>query len=196
MSVIAVAVISLDGFVARANDDPGPIFDWYQSGDVEIAPGDPERAFHLTRASADHLVDKWGKVGAAVIGRHLFDITNGWEGRPPAGGGHVVVITHEPPTDWEFAGTAPFEFVSGVEAGIARARELAGDGDVTVTGGEIAGQALAAGLVDVLRLDVTPVLLGAGVSFWGDFSGPETLFEDPEIVAGNRVLHLEYRRRG
>jgi hypothetical protein len=26
-----------------------------------------------------------------VIGRHLFDITNGWEGVPPAGD-HVVVV--------------------------------------------------------------------------------------------------------
>jgi hypothetical protein len=27
-----------------------------------------------------------------VIGRHLFDITNGWEGSPPAGD-HVVVVS-------------------------------------------------------------------------------------------------------
>jgi len=28
-----------------------------------------------------------------VIGRHLFDTTNGWDGAPPAGD-HVVVVSH------------------------------------------------------------------------------------------------------
>ena len=30
-------------------------------------------------------------IGVLVVGRHVFDITDGWEGRPPAGG-HMVVV--------------------------------------------------------------------------------------------------------
>ena len=48
-----------------------------------------------------------------MIGRRLFDITNGWNG-VPAVGDHVFVVTHEPPTDWPFP-DAPFTFVTGIE---------------------------------------------------------------------------------
>ena len=87
--IIATASISLDGKIALPDGNPGPIFDWHESGEVEIAPGDPERAFHVSGASAEYLRSWWptaaiGVIG--VIGRRLFDITNGWEGRPPAGG--------------------------------------------------------------------------------------------------------------
>ena len=60
-----------------------------------------------------------------MIGRRLFDITNGWNG-VPAVGDHVFVVTHEPPTDWPFP-DAPFTFVNGIEDAIAQAKEHAGD---------------------------------------------------------------------
>ena len=42
----------------------------------------------------------WESIGAIVMGRHLFDLVNGWEGRPPAGD-HVVVVSHRPkPEGW------------------------------------------------------------------------------------------------
>jgi dihydrofolate reductase len=56
----------------------------------------------------------------------LFDMTDGWNGKPAAGE-HVFVVTHQPPTDWEYADTAPFTFVDGVETAIAAAKESAGD---------------------------------------------------------------------
>jgi dihydrofolate reductase len=187
------AAVSLDGFIADERDDPGPIFDWYENGSVATAPGDPERTFHLSPQSAAHLEAAWSRIGAGVIGRHLFDITNGWEGRPAAGD-HVVVVTHEPPTNWPFP-DAPFTFVTtGVADAIAKAKELAGGRDVTVSAGDIGGQALALGLVDEVQLDLTPVILGRGVRFWGDYGGAQLLFDDPEVVQGDRVLHLRYRR--
>jgi dihydrofolate reductase len=73
---------------------------------------------------------------ANVIGRRLFDRTNGWDGKPAAGE-HVVVVTHRPPTDWEHAGTAPFTFVDGIEKAIAAARQFAGNRDVAVAAGQI-----------------------------------------------------------
>ena len=66
------------------------------------------------------------RIGAVVIGRRLFDLTDGWDG-VPAAGDHVFVVTHAPPTDWKHADTAPFTFVTdGVEAAIAQARAFAG----------------------------------------------------------------------
>ena len=100
-----------------------------------------------TQASADFMLDLYGDMAANVIGRRVFDMTNGWNGKPAAGE-HVFVVTHRPPTDWEYADTAPFTFVDGVEKAITAAREFAGDRVVDVAAGQIGGQALRLGLID------------------------------------------------
>jgi hypothetical protein len=78
----------------------------------------------------------YAEVAAGVIGRRLFDLTNGWDGKPAAGE-HVFVVTHEPPTNWEHADTTPFTFVDNVESAIGAAREYAGDRLVDVSGGQM-----------------------------------------------------------
>ena len=187
------AAVSLDGFIAKPDDDPGPIFDWYENGDVAFNGGDPERVFHLSAPSADYLDRTWSTIGASVIGRHLFDITNGWNGRPAVGDA-VFVVTHEAPTDWDFP-DAPFTFVTdGVKSAIAQAKASAGDRDVSLSAGKLAGQALRAGLVDEIHLALAPFLLGTGVPFFGDYEGPILGFSDPEVVQGTRVTHLRYTR--
>jgi dihydrofolate reductase len=135
------------------------------------------------------------RIGAVVIGRRLFDITDGWGGVPPAGE-HVFVVTHAPPTDWKHAGTAPFTFVTkGVEAAIARARAFAGaDRDVDVAAGQIGGQALRLGLIDQVVMNVVPVVFGAGRPFFAAMGPGEvvTLANPSRMVQGDRVTHLLY----
>lgn len=192
--VIAGASVSLDGFIADESDRVGPLFDWYNNGDVAFNGGDPERVFHVSAASAAYLQETWSQIGTAVIGRRLFDITNGWNGRPAAGDA-VFVVTHEVPADWPYP-DAPFTFVTdGLASAIAQAKVAAGDKDVSLTGGDLLGQALAAGLVDELQVDVVPVVFGKGVRLFGRFGGPPTLLDDPQIVQGDRVTHLRYRVR-
>jgi dihydrofolate reductase len=194
--VIVQAVASLDGFIARPDDVPGPIFDWYDAGEVEIAPGDPERAFHVSRASADYMSRTWQPASVMVIGRTLFDIVNGWEGRP-ASGEHVFVVTHREAAQWQREHPdAPYTFVPGVEEAVRRAAEHVGpDGTVGVTAGDIGGQAIRAGLVDELAVDLAPVYLGQGKRFLGDATD-ELVLDDPHVVIqGERVLHLRYRMR-
>lgn len=189
--VTASATVSLDGFIADDADAVGPLFDWYGNGDVAFNGGDPERVFHVSAASAAHLRETWSRIGVAVIGRRLFDLTNGWNGRPAAGE-HVFVVTHRAPTDWPFP-DAPFTFVTdGLHSAIEQAKAAAGGRDVSLTGGDLLGQALAAGLVDELQVDLVPVVFGRGVRFFGGFAGPHVLLGNPEIVAGDRVTHLRY----
>ena len=190
-NVIAAAVVSLDGFVADTEDAVGPLFDWYNNGSVEVYGTDQGRPFHVSQASADYINNAWKKVGVAICGRHLFDLTNGWEGIPPFGQ-HVVVVTHEPPTDWPFP-DAPFTFVNGIEAAVAKARELAGDRDISLAAGALTGQALRAGLIDELSYNLVPVVFGTGKSFFGDYAGPQLLLENPTVIEGDRVTHLHYR---
>jgi dihydrofolate reductase len=192
--VIAQASMSLDGFIADSNDQVGPLFDWYRNGDVEVTGSDPGLVFRTSAASADYLRTAWSTVGVDVIGRRLFDLTDGWHGRPAVGDA-VFVVTHEPPTHWPYP-DAPFTFVTdGLRSALSQAQARAGDRDVSITPGNIAGQAFAAGLIDEVRVDLVPVVFGAGVRFFGDYAGSPLLFDGPRIVQGDRVTHLHYRVR-
>jgi dihydrofolate reductase len=192
--VIVQASMSLDGFIADPNDQVGPLFDWYGNGDVEVSGSDPTMVFHTSAVSADYLRKAWSNIAADVIGRRLFDLTNGWNGNPAVGDA-VFVVTHEPPIDWPFP-DAPFTFVTdGVENALAQAQAFAGERDVSITGGNIAGQAFQAGLIDEVLIDLVPVVFGAGVRYFGDYENSPLLLDDPEIVQGDRVTHLRYRVR-
>jgi dihydrofolate reductase len=75
-----------------------------------------------------------------------------------------------------------------------RGKEIAGDRNVAVNGGQMARQALEAGLLDEIGVDLVPVLLGAGTRLFAD-EGPESVeFEGPILVVkGLGVTHLRYR---
>ena len=189
-TVVMYASVSVDGFIADDDDQPGPLFDWLTSGDV---PLDDSGVLKVSQTSYDYVRPYWDSIGATIAGRHVFDITDGWDGQPPAGVDHVVVTHRPPPDGWD--PQAPFHFVDGVEAAVAKAQELAGDRVVEVAAGDVGGQALAAGLVEEVRLDVVPVVFGSGKRFFGS-GDAQHLLEDPDpVIQGNRVLHLRYRVR-
>ena len=81
--VIASATVSLDGFIADESDQVGPLFDWYEAGGVEVRNAGDLPPFHLTEASAEYWRDCTSALGCLVVGRHLFDITDGWRGIHP-----------------------------------------------------------------------------------------------------------------
>lgn len=188
-TVVMYGSVSVDGFIADVKDQPGPLFDWLSSGDV---PLDDSGGLTVSQTSYDYIRPYWDQIGVTIVGRHVFDMTDGWDGTPPAGVEHVVVVTHRPaPEGWD--PEAPFHFVGGVEAAVARAQELAGDRLVEVAAGDVGGQVLAAGLVDEVRMDVVPVVFGSGKRFFGSVD-TQHLLADPDVtIPGKRVLHLRYR---
>ena len=187
------AVVSLDGFMADDNDGVGPLFDWLGNGDVAWAFEGSEYESRTTQASAEFMRSMYRGMAANVIGRRVFDLTNGWDGKPAAGE-HVFVVTHQPPTEWEYADTAPFTFVDGVEEAIAAAKEFAGDRIVDVAAGQIGGQALKLGLIDQVVVNLVPVVFGSGRPFFatGALAEPLLLENPTTIVQGDRVTHLVY----
>lgn len=196
-NVLMHNVVSVDGFIADNNDDVGALFEWYFNGDHPLIPGemaDPAPGgMKVSKTSYDYVRPMWDSLGSMVIGRHLFDITNGWEGKPPAGD-HVVVVSHRPkPEGWH--PEAAYHFVDDVVAAVAKAKELAGERDVAVAAGDVGGQALALGLVDEVAMDVAPVVFGTGKRYFGSVDA-QHLLDDPHVVIqGDRVLHLRYRVR-
>ena len=184
------AVVSVDGYLADPDDDVGPLFEWYFNGDTDLVEGG---RFKVSTASAGYVRPMWDSIGSMVIGRHLFDLTNGWDGIPPTGQ-HVVVVSHRPkPEGWH--PEASYYFVDDVAAAIAHAKRLAGERTVAVAAGNVGGQALALGLIEEVAMDVVPVVFGAGKRYFGDVKD-QHLLEDPDVVIpGDRVLHLRYRVR-
>ena len=177
-TIMSVAAISLDGFIADDHDGIDPLFDWLDNGDVAWSFPGNDRSRRSTRASADFMLDYTRDVAAAVIGRRLFDLTDGWGGKVDTAGEHVFVVTHQPPVDWA----------------IAAARDFTSDRDVNVFSGQIGGQALALGLIDQLVINLVPVILGSGRPFFatGPLAGPLRLENPTTIVRGDRVTHLVY----
>ena len=153
--VVCSASTSLDGFVV----DP--------SGSVDRLY--PDLASLHGTDYMDALIDE---TGAVVMGRRAFEMgdpdwyAGNYEFQVP-----IFVVTHEPPR------VAPkqdehlsFTFVTdGIESAIRQALAAAGDKAVQVVGGiSVIQQLLRAGLVDELRVDVMPVLLGGGQRLFPD----------------------------
>src|SRR3954447_4022461 len=190
------AVVSVDGFIADENDDVGPLFDWYFNGEMPIAQEAAEERhapFRVSKRSHAYVSSMWAGIGATVQGRHLFDLTNGWEGEPPAGD-HLVVVSHRPkPDGWHPEADVPF--FDDVAVAVEQAKARAGDRVVAVCAGNVGGQALALGLVDEVAMDVVPVVFGTGKRYFGPVRS-QHLLEDPHVVIqGDRVVHLRYRVR-
>ncbi|MHC6175815.1 dihydrofolate reductase family protein [Glutamicibacter sp. X7] len=187
-TVVMYGSVSVDGFIADASDQPGVLFEWLASGDTAL---DDEGQLRVSKASYDYTRPYWDRISVTIVGRHVFDLTNGWSGIPPSGVEHVVVLTHRPPpTGWD--PQAPFHFVGSVHEAMSRAQELAGDRIVEVAAGQAGGQILAAGLVDEVRMDVVPVIFGTGKPYFGPLKQQQKLRGPSTIVQGTGVLHLRY----
>lgn len=198
--VIAEISVSLDGFVT--GPDPGPANGLGDGGEALHTwafSDDPDERRLLRGATA--------RSGAVVLGRTLFDVVDGpygWDDATGYGAGEVgtpafVVVTSRPPAsvrladlDWTFVTT-------GLADAVAVARERAGSRSaaagsdldaVIMGGGATVASAVEAGLVDVLRLHVAPVLLGSGTPLWSRPS-PRTLVQR-EVVATPHATHLTY----
>ena len=184
--------MSLDGYIADPKDGTDELFGWYGAGDVTVPSADERWSFQVDANSAELLREILSGVGALVCGRRLFDLTNGWNDSHPIGA-PVVVVTHRAPQD--AAKWPRTTFVDGVAEAIARAKEIAGDRDVSIASADIARQALDLGLVDEVCVSLVPVLLGEGIPYFTDLAGAPHRFDDPVVIQGKRATHLRYRVR-
>jgi len=191
--------ISLDGFVAgpdQSRENPLgkrglELHGWHI--------GDP-RANDADQAAAEWLMRP---RGAYVMGRNMFgpvrgewdEDWRGWWGAEPPYHAPVFVLTHHPHDPIALEGTT-FHFVTdGFDAAYAQAVEAAGDAGVDIAGGaSTVRQALVAGVVDELTLDIAPVLLGSGERIFEE--GAETFdFVPVEVLHSPLTTHVRYRRR-
>jgi dihydrofolate reductase len=191
-TVVADMSMSLDGYVAGPGDDITQVFDWILTGDVTIETANPGMSFQTDAQNAPIWRSALDDVGAVITGRRTFDLAGGWGGMHPIGA-PVWILTHNPPSGFE---DAPFTFVTdGISSAVEQAKAAAGDKLVGVGGASVGQQALNAGLLDAVRVTLVPVLLGGGVSFFGELQNGPMWFERPEVVETDTVTHLYFKRR-
>ena len=209
MRVVVNISMSLDGFVAGPNptlEEPlgrngEELHEWV----VQTAAWREQHGHEGGEANEESelVAELISSAGATVMGRKMFSGGSGpWEGDPRAMGWWgdeppfhtpVFVLTHHAREPEEMAGGTTFFFVTdGIEAAVERAREAAGDRDVTVAGGANAiQQALSAGLVDELQIHVAPILLGGGTRLFGEDTDPVRL-EATRVLASPRATHVKF----
>jgi dihydrofolate reductase len=192
--------ISLDGFVAGPNqtmDDPLGL------GGMAL------HSWHFDASLPGHEMDaRWAAQllrprGAYLMGRNMFGPVRGpwssyeggwrgWWGDEPPYHAPVIVLTHHEHEPIEMEAGTTFHFVTeGFDKALEMAREL-GDGDVDIAGGaSTVRQALEAGQLDELTLDIVPVLLGAGERLFDGVAS--TQLEPLEAEHSPWATHVHYR---
>jgi dihydrofolate reductase len=184
--------MTLDGYVADANDGVAEVFDWYfNSGDVEFQTGgaDP-MTFKVSAPSAEHLRDLWSELGAVLTGRRTFDVAHGWNGNHAWG--PAFVLTHQIPAGWPRPNSTVHFVTDGIASAVNQAKAAAAGKNVAVHGANTIQQLLKAGLLDELSVDIAAVFLGSGVRLFDHLAGTQAVLGSPTVMAGVGVTHLRY----
>lgn len=185
--------ISLDGFAAGPDQSAAAPFG---TGAVDVLTA---WMFEAADENATELA-AIGGADAYIMGRNMFgpdrgpfDLTwQGWWGPEPPYHAPVFVLSHHERERLELTGTT-FTFVTGgVHEALELASQVAGDGRVDIAGGaRTVSQYLAAGLIDELRVHVTPVILGTGEPLFDGVSGIR--LEQTGGRVAPTVTHVTYR---
>jgi dihydrofolate reductase len=190
--------ISLDGFVA------GP----EQSLDQPIGVGGMRlHEWHLQPDESTHEADLRMRDlllrprGAYVMGRNMFgpvrgpwdEDWQGWWGDEPPYHAPVFVLTHHAHDPIPLRGGTTFHFVTdGFDSAFQQAEAAAAGAGVDIAGGaSTVRQALAAGVVTELTLDIAPVLLGSGERLFDGIEDPG--LTPVEVSHSPLATHIRYR---
>ena len=182
--LIYSAIGSLDGYV----EDASGKFEW-------AAPDEEVHAFvnELERP-----------IGTYLYGRRMYETMVFWETVDPDG--DWPVVTREFAAIWQAPEKVVYsralETVSSARTriereldpdAIERMKQSSGS-DISIGGAELAGQAIAAGLVDELQLLLVPVLVGGGKrALPNDVRARLELLDERRFQSG--AVFLRYRAR-
>jgi len=190
--VIADISVSLDGFVT--GPEPG-----IEHGLGHGGEGLHTWALHGDAVDREILATTADATGVVIMGRRLFDIVDapgGWGdemgyGADLAAQPPVLVVTRTPPAEVRLADRFTF-VVDGLGSAVDKGLALAEGRDVVIMGGgAVIRGAIEAGLVDELRLHLSPVLLGDGTRLF-DGAAPRAL-RQIHVRASGHATHLTYR---
>jgi dihydrofolate reductase len=189
--LILYMAMSLDGFITGPGDEQGNpagaggmrLMEWLGKGGPEVADWRP------TDPQSQIVFDEMLSTGAVVTGRRTGDFADYW------GGDHhdgvpIFVPTHTAPADNRHERV---HFVSdGIAACVGQAKVAAGERDVLLHGAYTAQECLKAGVLDVLEIQLMPVLLGQGRLLFENLPAEHIELDLVRTLQGAGVLHLRY----
>ena len=186
VSVLSMSM-SLDGYIAGPNDDPGNpggdgfdrLHEWY--GDFSRPSG-----------PTGELFDEMNAYGSILVGRRTAEQVDHWGG--DRRGVQIFVPSHRPPGP-SVANYPLVTYVTdGIASAMAQAKAAAGDQYVLVHGAYTAQRALEAGVLDELQIDQIPVLFGGGRRLF-DVLPSRIELEMVRVVDTPEATHIRYRVR-
>jgi dihydrofolate reductase len=180
--LIYSAITSLDGYVADKDGN----FDWAAPDEeVHAAINDLER-----------------RIGTYLYGRRMYEVMLAWEDPDLVAGEPACMKDYA--NIWRSADKVVFSrsladvptlktrIERDFQPDAVRTLKASAEYDVSVGGPELAGQAIAAWLVDEIHLFVNPILVGGGTqSLPDDVRLNLELVEERRFASG--VVHLHYR---
>ena len=180
--------MSLDGYIAGPNDEPGNpggdgftrLHDWLGAQGDTGQPSGP----------AGELIDEMTATGAVLAGRRTVEQVDHYEGDHH--GVPIFVPSHRPPGP----SVADYPLVTyvtdGIVSAMAKAKAAAGDKNVMVHGAYTAQRALEAGVLDELVIHQIPVLFGRGRRQFEVLPSRVEL-EIVRVIDTPEATHIRYR---
>jgi dihydrofolate reductase len=202
--------MSLDGYVAgpeQGPDDPlgkGGLDLHRWAFELAAFRDEHDGEGGAVNASTPVVEEMQQNVGAVIMGRNMFgpirgpwqdESWRGWWGEDPPYHAPVFVLTHHPREAIEMQGGTTFYFVTdGIESAYAQAVTAAGGKDISLAGGASAvQQAIRAGLLDELQINLVPLVLGAGERLLDNLGDANVTLERTRVIEAPGVTHLRYR---
>ncbi len=187
--------MSLDGFIAGPNDEPGNpggddfmrLHRWYGFASDAGPTAETTDGSGVGR----QFLDEGNKTGAVLSGRNTVEQVDHW------GGDHhdgvpIFVVSHRPPA----ASVERYPLVryvtDGIVSAMSQAKAAAGDRNVLVHGAYTAQTALEAGVLDELQIHQVPVLFGSGRRLF-DVLPTRVELEIVRVIDTPEATHLRYR---
>src|SRR5258708_4297362 len=185
--------MSLDGYIAGPNDDPGNPggdgFDRLHQWSVT-----PDGEFFRPYGPAGELYDEMNAPGAVLVGRRTAEQVDHWGGDLHGHGVRIFVPSHRPPGP-SVANYPLVTYVTdGIASAMAQAKAAAGERNVLVHGAYTAQRALEAGVLDELQIHQIPVLFGGGRRLFEALSSRVEL-EIVRVIDTPEATHIRYRIR-
>ena len=183
--------MSLDGYIAGPNDEPGnPGGDGFDRLHEWFAPGGGK--FVRPSGPAGELFDEIMAVGVLLTGRRTAEQANHWGG--DIHGVPIFVLSHRPPGP-SVANYPLVTYVSeGIVSAMAQAKTAAKGQNVMVHGAYTAQRALEAGVLDELQIDLIPVLFGGGRRLF-ELLPSRIELEILRVIDTPEATHIRYRVR-
>ena len=182
--------MSLDGYIAGPNDEPGNpggdgfmrLHEWFYASRKSGRPS----------GSAGELVDRMTATGAVLVGRRTAEQADHYKGDHH--GVPIFVLSHRPPPP-SAANYPSVRYVTdGITSAMAQAKAAAGDRDVLVHGADMVQRALEAGVLDEIQIHQIPVLLGAGRRLFDSLPSRIEL-AIVQVIDTPQATHIRYRVR-